>query len=386
MIDIRCMICGVDGYLGWTLAQYLGVRGHEVSGIDNLSRRVWVREMNSHSAIPIADIGTRLCALNDIHGVDVGFSRCDLEYDGLVEKIVEETKPDCIVHLGEQPSAPYSMKSIWHARFTHNNNINGTLSLLYAMKKHAPKAHLLKLGTMGEYGTPNVDIPEGFFEIEYKGRGDILPFPRQANSWYHQTKVHDSNNIMFACRTWGLSSTDIMQGVVYGSRIDTMDDERLRTRFDFDEAFGTAINRFCTQAVIGFPLTPYGSGLMKRGFIALRDSMKCLELAMKNPPEQGEYRVFNQFDEVYNIFQLAEEVMKAGNNIGLDVEIKSVDNPRTEASSHYYNPESVKLRQLGFKPTKTLQQELKIMLSDLIEHKERIEEKRDVILPKIRWK
>ena len=383
---MNLLIAGLDGYLGWTLAQYLGKKGHEVSGIDNLSRRVWVREMESQSAIPIEDISERMEALEEINGVKIDFHRCDLEYDSLVERIVEDVKPDCIVHLGEQPSAPYSMKSIWHSKFTHKNNINGTLSLLYAMKKYAPKCHLLKLGTMGEYGTPNIDIPEGFINMNYKGRVDRLPFPKQANSWYHQTKVHDSNNIMFACKTWGLSSTDIMQGVVYGTRTTTKQDPRLATRFDFDEAFGTAINRFCTQAVIGFPLTPYASGLMKRGFIALRDSMQCLEIAMNNPPEQGEYRVFNQFDEVYNIFQLAEEVKKAGKKQGIDVEIKSIDNPRTEANSHYYNPESNKLRELGFKPTKTLQQELRVMLKDLIPYRERIEEKKDVILPKIRWK
>jgi len=383
---MRVLIAGIDGYLGWTLAQHLGVRGHEVSGIDNFSRRAWVAEMDSHTAIPIENMATRLNALNEIHGVEVDFHVGDLTSYMFVKRTIERTKPDCIVHFGEQPSAPFSMKSPWHSTFTHNNNLNGTLNLLYAMHEHAPKTHLLKLGTMGEYGTPNIDIPEGFFEIEYRGRKDTLPFPRQAGSWYHQTKVHDTNNIMFACKNWGLNSTDIMQGVVYGTQIDTMTDPRLRTRFDFDEAFGTAINRFCTQAVIGHPLTPYGSGDMKRGFIALRDSMQCLELAINNPPQEGEYRVFNQFDEVYSIYQLAEQVKDAGEKKGLAVEINNIDNPRTEADKHYYNPDSVKLRELGFMPTKQLHEELSIMLDDLLTHRQRIEEKKRVILPKIRWK
>jgi len=383
---MKILIAGCDGYLGFALAQHLGVQGHEVSGIDNFHRRAWVAEMDSHTAIPIENMAVRLQALSEVHGVDVDFHVGDLTSYMFVKRAIERTKPDCIVHLGEQPSAPFSMKSPWHSTFTHNNNLNGTLNLLYAMRDHAPKAHLLKLGTMGEYGTPDCDIPEGFFEVNYRGRTVSLPFPKQANSWYHQTKVHDTNNIMFACKTWGLSSTDIMQGVVYGTQIDTMTDPRLRTRFDFDEAFGTAINRFCAQAVINFYITPYGSGDMKRGFIALRDSMQCLELAIENPPQEGEYRVFNQFDEVYSIYQLAEHVRDAGNKLGLDVEIHNIDNPRTEADTHYYNPDSNKLRELGFEPTKQLSEELDIMLKDLMEHKERIDQKKDAILPKIKWR
>lgn len=375
----------MDGYLGWTLAQHLGVKGYEVSGIDNFSRRSWVAEMDSHTVIPIESMANRLKALNEVHGVDVDFHVGDLTSYMFVKRTIERIKPDCIVHLGEQPSAPFSMKSAWHATFTHNNNINGTLNILHAMREHAPKCHLLKLGTMGEYGQPDIDIPEGFFEIEYRGRKATLPFPKQAGSWYHQTKVHDTNNIMFACKTWGLSSTDIMQGVVYGTQIDTMTDPRLRTRFDYDESFGTAVNRFCTQAVIDFPLTPYGTGQMKRGFLALRDSMQCLNIAIDNPPEEGEYRVFNQFDEVYSVYQLAEHIKHAGKKLGLSVKISNIKNPRTEAQEHYYNPDSNKLRKLGFKPTKELKDELNIMLKDLMAHKDRIEAKKHTILPKIYW-
>jgi UDP-sulfoquinovose synthase len=239
---------------------------------------------------------------------------------------------------------------------------------------------------MGEYGTPNIDIPEGFFEIEFRGKKEKLPFPRQAGSWYHWSKVHDSNNVMFGCKLWGLRSTDVMQGVVYGTRTEPMKDDRLLTRFDFDEAFGTAINRFCAQAVIGHTLTPYGNGGQKRGFIALRDSMKCLTIALENPPEEGEYRVFNQFDEVYNIYELAEEVKNAAKKEGIDAEIQNVVNPRMELEEHYYNPDNNNLRELGFKPTKMLPDELSIILKDLKRFRERIEAKKDIILPKIKWR
>jgi UDP-sulfoquinovose synthase len=262
----------------------------------------------------------------------------------------------------------------------------GTLVALYAMKEVAPESHLVKLGTMGEYGTPNVDIPEGFFEIEYRGRKDRMMFPRKAGSWYHQTKVHDTNNVEMACRIWGLRSTDIMQGVVYGTRIDEMgEDERLLTRFDFDQSFGTAINRFCAQAVIGLPLTPFGKGLQRRGFLPLRDSMQCLTLAIENPPEAGEYRTFNQFEEVYQIAELARKVQRVGNEMDLDVKINHIENPRIEEEEHYYNPDHQHLLDLGYKPTHDMDAELRIVLKDLMKYRERIEARKEAQFPDIRW-
>ncbi|MFQ6073486.1 MAG: hypothetical protein ACE5KT_12415 [Methanosarcinales archaeon] len=256
-----------------------------------------------------------------------------------VEYVVDKYEPEAIIHLGEQPSAPYSM------------------------------------------------IDEEHFEIEYRGRRDSLPFPRQAGSFYHLTKVHDTHNIIFACKIWGLCSTDIMQGVVYGTRTDEIEeDERLRTRFDFDGVFGTAINRYCAQAVIGHPLTPYGIGHQKRGFIALRDSIQCLTIALKNPPKEGEYRTFNQFDEVYNVTELAEKVKEVAGELGIKVEIKNIENPRVEAEEHYYNPDHEHLRNLGFKPRYKLEEELKVMLEDLIKYKSRIIAKKDKIEPKVKWK
>jgi UDP-sulfoquinovose synthase len=383
---MRVFIPGIDGYLGWTLAQYLTARGHDVAGCDLFLRRKWVEEMGSQSATPIASMETRLAAFKEKNGKELIFKEGDLRDYDFVQQFFRSFQPEAIVHLGEMPSAPYSMIDINHCVFTQVNNIVGTLNMLYAMKEICPDSHMVKLGTMGEYGTPNIDIPEGFFTIEYRGRTDTLPFPRQAGSWYHQTKVHDSHNIMLACKIWGLRSTDIMQGVVFGTRIDEMgDDERLLSRFDFDQCFGTALNRYCAEAVIGHPLSPFGIGQQRRGFLPLRDSMQCLTIAITNPPQQGEYRVFNQFEEVYSIIELAQKVKKVGDEFGLDVTIANIENPRQEMEEHYYNPDHQHLLDLGYQPTHDVEQELRIMLKDLIKYKERIEEKKEALVPDIWW-
>ncbi len=339
---MRMFIAGMDGYLGWSLAQHLARRGHEVAGADALMRRSWVDEMGSVSAIPIADIDDRLGALREHTGQSVPFWRGDLRDYGLVDRIFREFQPEAVIHLGECPSAPYSMIDRERTMFVQMNNLTTTFNLLFAIRDLAPGAHLLKLGTMGEYGTPNTDIPEGFFDLEFRGRKDRVPFPRQAPSWYHWSKVHGSNNIMFASKIWGLRATDVMQGVVFGTRIEGMsDDPRLRTRLDFDQAFGTAINRFSCQAVMEHPLTPYGAGGQARGFLPLRDSMQCLTLALENPPAHGEYRVFNQFEEVYKIRDLAGIVQDAARDVGLKVDVAPVENPRAavERQDHHYAPD-----------------------------------------------
>ena len=323
---MRIFIAGIDGYLGWPLAIYLTKRGHEVSGVDCYHRRNWVAEIGSQSATPILRMTERLQAFRDNFNTSLQFIRGDFTDYDFVLNCFRAFKPEVIVHLAENPSAPYSMIDVHHCTFVHKNNLFGTINILHAMRDTCPDAHLVKLGTMGEYGTPNIDIPEGFFEIEYRGRKDKLPFPRQAGSWYHQTKVHDSNNIMMACRIWGLQSTDIMQGVVFGTRIDEMgEDEKLLTRFDFDQCFGTVINRFCAQAVIGQPLTLYGKGQQVRGFLPLRDSMQCLSIAIENPPDNGEYRVFNQFEEVYGLTELSLKVHKVATKLGVEAEIRNVE-------------------------------------------------------------
>ena len=383
---MRVFIAGVDGYLGWPLSMYLTKRGHEIAGADNYYRRDWVQEMGSQSATPIQKMTDRLKVFRENFGKNLQFFKGDFVDYGFVENIFKHFKPEAIVHLGEMPSAPYSMIDVRHATWTQTNNIVGTLNILYAMRDICPDSHMVKLGTMGEYGTPNMDIPEGFFEIEYRGRKDLLPFPRQAGSWYHQSKVHDSNNVMMACRLWELRSTDIMQGVVFGTRIDEMvDDERLLTRLDFDQSFGTAINRFCCQAVIGEPISPYGKGHQKRGFLPLRDSMQCLTIAIENPPKAGEYRVFNQFEEVYDITELAQKVEKVGKSVGLEVKVKNLENPRKEKEEHYYNPDHKHLLDLGYKPTHDVEKEMKIILKDLLRYKDRIGARKEALIPDIRW-
>ncbi|MBZ0308641.1 MAG: NAD-dependent epimerase/dehydratase family protein [Anaerolineae bacterium] len=383
---MKVFIAGVDGYLGWPLAQYLTARKHVVAGMDLLLRRQWVEEVGSSSAIPVYTIEERLQAFQEHYGQPLSFRKGDLLDYAFLLDFLADFQPDAIVHLGEMPSAPYSMIDQTHAAFTQQNNVIGSLNLLWAMREVCPQAHLVKLGTMGEYGTPNIDIPEGFFEIEYRGRRDYLPFPRQAGSFYHWSKVHDSNNTMFACKIWGLRATDIMQGVVFGTQIDEMgDDPRLRSRLDFDQCFGTAINRFCCQAVIGHPLTLYGRGGQTRGFLPMRDSMQCLTLAVENPPEASEYRVFNQFEECYNVEELAVMVQEVGNQIGLNVEIHHYENPRQEKEEHYFNPDRQHLIDLGYQPTHDVKAEIKIMLRDLLPHQERILAKRDILIPDIRW-
>jgi UDP-sulfoquinovose synthase len=383
---MRIFIAGVDGYLGWSLAQHLVRRGHLVGGADIMFRRDWVEEMGSWSATPICSMEERLEAFRERYKTPLQFWQGDLRDYNFVAEIFREFKPDNIIHFGECPSAPYSMIDVHHSVFVQTNNITSTFNLLYAMRDICPQAHLVKLGTMGEYGTPDVDIPEGFFEIEYRGRRAKLPFPRLAGSWYHWSKVHGSNNIMFACKIWGLRASDIMQGVVFGTRIDGMEqDRRLLTRVDFDQAFGTAINRFCCQAVIGHPLTPFGKGLQRRGFLPLRDSMQCLTLALENPAHEGEYRVFNQFQEVFDITQLALKVCKVARNMGLPAEITHLENPRYESEDHYYKADHQLLFDLGYTPSHPIETEIKIMLEDLLPFRERILKKQACLIPDIRW-
>jgi len=367
------LIAGGDGYLGYPLCLYLTKKGYKVVSVDNLSRREWVTEIGSHSAIPIEDRDY------DWETVYIDITKYDT-----ISSILRTYMPDVIIHLAEQPSAPFSMIDVRHAVFTHENNVNGTLNVIWAMKEYCPNAVLIKLGSMGEWGCPNIDIPEGFFEIEYRGRKDTLPFPRQAPSYYHQTKVHDSNNIMFACKIWGLKSIDIMQGPVYGSMIDEVDSEH-KTRYDFDAVFGTVLNRFCAQAVIDYPLTVYGKGEQIRGYININDSMRCIELCINQSLEKGEYRVINQWTEKFTINELAELVKQESKQIGFKVRINHIDNPRVEKEEHYYNPDHQKIYDMGLKPRK-LKGIIIPTLKDLLQYKDRIEQKKDFILPTIDWK
>ena len=383
---MRVFIAGIDGYLGWPLAIYLRAQGHEVAGADLLLRREWVAEVGGVSAQPIVSREERIEAFAGRFGCALDFRVGDLTDYEFVRDLFREFMPEAVVHLGQMPSAPYSMMDQAHCVWTQQNNVVNNLNLLWAIKEVTPDAHLVKLGTMGEYGTPGVDIPEGFFEVEFRGRKDRLPFPRQAGSWYHQSKVHDSHNTQFAAKIWGLRATDIMQGVVFGTRIAEMgDDPRLRSRLDFDQCFGTVINRFCCQAVIGHPLTLFGLGKQKRGFLPLKDSMACLGLAVENPPERGEFRVFNQFENAYTISELAYKVREVAADIGLKVEIRHYENPRRELEEHYYNPDRQHLLDLGYEPTRDIKSVIKEMMLDLLENRDRIEAHADVLVPDIRW-
>jgi UDP-sulfoquinovose synthase len=381
---MRILILGGDGYLGWPTALRFSARGHEVSVVDNFSRRRWHTEHGTASLTPIGELDERIAAWREVSGEQIRSYVGAVEDGDFLDEVVAETLPEAIVHYGQQASAPFSMLSRERAVETQHANVIGNLNLLFSMRDHVPDAHLVKLGTMGEYGQPNIDIEEGYIEIEHKGRKDSLPYPKLPGSLYHCSKVHDSTNIHFACRTWGLRATDLNQGVVYGVETEeTARDERLVTRFDYDELFGTVLNRFCVQAVIGHPLTVYGAGHQTRGFLNIRDTLACVELAALNPAERGEFRVFNQFTEQYSVLGLAELVKEAGEHLGYSVEIQHYENPRVEKEEHYYNAIHTKLLDLGLQPT-LLGEELVESIIHAIElHKGRVVE--TAIDPKTRW-
>jgi UDP-sulfoquinovose synthase len=382
---MRVLILGGDGYLGWPTAMRFSARGHEVAVVDNFARRRWHIENSTDSLTPIRSLADRVEAWGQVSGNEIRTFVGSIEDGEFIDSVIAETLPEAIVHYGEQPSAPYSMKSRDAAVETQYTNVIGTLKLLFAIRDRVPDCHLVKLGTMGEYGTPDIDIEEGFIEIEHKGRKDTLPFPKLPGSLYHLSKVHDSHNIHFACRIWGLRATDLNQGVVYGIETDeSAADERLITRFDYDEYFGTVLNRFCVQAVIGHPLTVYGEGGQTRGFLNIRDTLQCVELAVTNPADLGEYRVFNQFTEQFSVSDLAELVQRSASDLGHAVDVRRYPNPRIEAEQHYYNAANTKLHDLGLQPHHLGEELLRSMLGIIERHKDRVIAR--AILPRTRWK
>jgi len=382
---MRVLILGGDGYLGWPTALRFSARGHEVSVVDNFARRRWVEGAGGDSLTPIASLEDRIAAWEEVSGERIRSFPGSVEDGDFLDAVVAEIKPEAIVHYGQQPSAPYSMISRETAVETQQANVIGNLNLLFSMRDHVPDAQLVKLGTMGEYGQPEIDIEEGYIEIEHKGRKDTLPFPKLPGSLYHCSKVHDSTNIHFACRTWGLRATDLNQGVVYGIETEeTAGDERLITRFDYDELFGTVLNRFCLQAVIGHPLTVYGAGQQTRGFLNIRDTLACVELAVTNPAERGEFRVFNQFTEQFSVLELAEKVKAAAEHLGYTIEIEHLENPRVEKEEHYYNAVHTKLLDLGLEPTLLGDELVETMLHAIERHKANVVATA-AIDPRTRW-
>jgi UDP-sulfoquinovose synthase len=382
---MKICVMGGDGYCGWATALYLSKKGHSVSIIDNFSRRLWDHELGVQSLTPIATLPERLRAWKERTGHDIETYTGDVtEYDFL-SSAIRTIEPEAVVHFAEQRSAPYSMIDRKHAVFTQVNNVVGTLNLLFALKEFAPECHLIKLGTMGEYGTPNIDIEEGYITIEHNGRKDVLPYPKQPGSFYHLSKVHDSHNMMFTCKIWGLRATDLNQGVVYGTMTDeTAYSEELINRFDYDEVFGTVLNRFCVQAAIGHPLTVYGKGGQTRGFLDIRDTVRCIELACLNPSGAGECRVFNQFTEQFSVLDIAELVRTAAAHLGLTVEINHLPDPRVEAEQHYYNAKHSKLIDLGLKPHFLSDSLLDSLMNIAVKYSDRID--RSTLYPTVNWR
>ena len=382
---MRILILGGDGYLGWPQALSLSSQGHDVTILDNLARRHFDLEHGFDSLLPIQTLHERVAVWKAISGHTIQIQIADAtDYEALAS-VFRDVQPEAVVDFAEQRSAPYSMIDRKHAVYTQTNNVVGTLNVLYAIKDVVPDCHLVKLGTMGEYGTPNIDIEEGFIEIHHKGRSDVLPFPKQPGSFYHLSKVFDSHNIMFCCKIWGIRATDLNQGIVYGFETDeTAQDARLATRFDYDQIYGTALNRFCIQAAVGYPLSVYGSGQQTRGYINLRDTISCIELAIGSPPQAGEYRVFNQITEQFSLVELAEMVVRQSNHFGLEAQLEYLPNPRLESEQHYYNATHTRLTELGLQPHLLNEDVLESLIRCAIDCRERVD--RNLIMPTVNWR
>ena len=359
---------------------HLSAAGHDVAVLDSGLRRDYDAELGTSSLVPIATLAERVGVWQAVSGQRIEAVAGDVCTPGLVAGVVERFGPDAVVHFAEQRSAPYSMIDRDHAVHTQVYNVVGTLNVLYAIAGRP--VQLVKLGTMGEYGTPNVDIEEGWLELTHRGRRDRVLFPKRPGSFYHLSKVHDSHNIEFACRVWGLAATDLNQGVVYGVETDeTRADARLGTRFDYDQVFGTVLNRMVVQAALGEALTVYGSGHQVRGMLDIRDTVACVRLAVEHPAAGGEFRVFNQFTEQFAVRELAERVRALAPE---EIKIDELDNPRVEADSHYYRAAHTKLLDLGLQPHLLDDVTLTGLLRLAHTHRDRID--RSVIRPTIDWR
>ena len=382
---MRVAVLGGDGYCGWATALYLSKQGHSVAIVDNFIRRQWDHELGVQTLTPIRTLAERLRVWQELTGKALELFVGDVTDYDFLSSCIESYGPDAVVHFAEQRAAPYSMIDRKHAVFTQVNNVVGTLNLLYALREFQPDCHLVKLGTMGEYGTPNIDIEEGYITIEHNGRKDVLPYPKQGGSFYHLSKVHDSHNIMFCCKIWGLRATDLNQGVVYGTLTEEVAlDEALINRFDYDEVFGTVLNRYCVEAAVGMPLSVYGKGGQTRGFLDLRDTVRCIEIALLNPAGRGEFRVFNQFTEQFSVLQLAAMVQAAGRELGLEVRVEHIPDPRVEAEEHYYNAKHSKLIELGLKPHLLSDSLLDSLMNIALRYRDRIDASR--MMPQVNWR
>ena len=382
---MRVLIMGGDGYLGWPTAMAFAAKGHDVHVIDNYLRRTIAQQTQSEALMPTPNLQDRAAIFKAATGHDITVHIGDVADYRVMEKLFQQFPPEAVVHYAEQPSGPYSMIGFNEASLTLNNNLNATMNLIWAVLEYAPECHIIKLGTMGEYGTPNIDIEEGWIEIEHKGRSGKFLFPRAAGSLYHTTKVLDTDLLWFYVRTFGLRVSDLMQGPVYGLSTDESDlDGRLQPNFHYDDIFGTAVNRFLVQAVAGVPLTVYGKGGQTRGYLNLRDTLQCVELAMTKPAGKGELRILNQFTETFSVNELAERVQRVGNGMGLNVQVKAIPNPRKEAEDHYYNPAHSALMELGLQPNYMTDDVVAQMLDEVLKYKDMIDPSK--IMPRVSWK
>ncbi len=382
---MRVLILGGDGYLGWPTAMDMAAKDHEVCVIDNYLRRNMAQETSSEALMQTKNLHDRADIFHSLCGKKIRVEIGDCVDYRVLEKLIVDFGPETVVHYAEQPSGPYSMRSFDEAKRTFDNNLGATFNLIWAIKEHVPNCHMIKLGTMGEYGTPNIDIEEGWLNVEHKGRSQKFLYPRQAGTLYHTTKVLDTDLLWFYARTYGLRVTDLMQGPVYGlSTVESDLDDRLFPNFYYDDIFGTAVNRFLVQAVAGIPLTVYGKGGQTRGYLNLKDTLQCVELAMNNPVGKGDMRILNQFTEQFSVNELARRVQLAGNGMGLDVKIKSIDNPRKEMEDHYYNAAHSGLLELGLEPHYMTDEVLVKIMEKVIQYKELIDIRK--IFPRVKWR
>lgn len=382
---MRVLVQGGDGYLGWPTAMAFAAKGHEVCVIDNYLRRTIAQQTRSEALIPNPNLPNRAAIFQAASGKHIRVVIGDVTDYRILANLYRDFQPEAVVHYAEQPAAPYGMVDYDEAHLTLNNNLNATFNTIWAVMEHAPQCQIIKIGTMGEYGTPNIDIEEGWLEVEHKGRKHTFLYPRQAGSWYHTTKVLDTDMLWFYVRTFGIRVTDLMQGPVYGLSTAESDlDERLLPNLHYDDIFGTVVNRFLVQAVAGVPLTVYGKGEQVRGYLNLRDTLQCVELSMLNPAERGQLRIMNQFVETFSVNQLAEMVQRAGKYLGLEVKIEAIANPRKEPEEHYYNPVHTALLDLGLRPHPMTDEVFAAMLERIIRYKDLIDTSK--IMPRVRWR
>lgn len=381
---MRILVLGGDGYLGWPTAMHLSAQGHEVAVADNYLRRNLMREEDVDPLYSVPNLNDRIRAWRECSGKQITSFIGDLTQWDFVSRVFDGFKPEAIVHYAEQPSAPYSMLRRETATLTLKNNLGVTANVIFAVREFCPDAHIVKLGTMGEYGTPNIDIEEGWIEIEHHGRKERFLYPRQAGSLYHTTKIMDTDLLWFYVRMWGLRVTDLMQGPVYGIFTDeTGEDEKLLTCFSYDELFGTVLNRFIVQAVAGYPLTVYGKGGQTRGYLNIKDTLNCVRLSIETPAAAGELRIFNQFTEIFAVNELASRVQAVGHRLGISVQIRNIENPRKEREEHYYNPKHTALLELGLSPNYLTDDVLARMIEYVVRHKSSIAHHR--IFRGIKW-